>query len=366
MNIHEYLKLMADEQASDLFLTTGTPVHIKIEGKLQEIGQYPLRPGETKTVAYSLMSENQKEQFEAEDELDFGLSLKKIGRYRINVFRQRGEVAMVIRYVTFAVPSVEDLHLPPVLKELAMAPRGLILVVGTTGSGKTTTLASMIDHRNSSIANHILTVEDPIEFIHPHKQSVVNQREVGVDTKSFTSALKRAMRESPDVILIGEIRDKETMEQAIAYAETGHLCLATLHATNGYQTLQRIINFFPESTHKQLYMDLALNLRSIISQRLVVGKNNKRLPAIEILLNTPYISELILTRQIDQIAEAMEHDKDCGMVTFDTSLYELQKAGLISEEEALYNADSRTNLSLKIRLDHSGPADIKDNLSFGG
>lgn len=354
MDITDYLKLMVEKDASDLFFTTGAPVNIKIEGKVAPIGSAALAPGQAQKVAYSIMNDRQTRAFEEESEQDLAISIKGIGRFRVNIFRQRGEVAMVVRYIKSQIPSIEELHLPVILKTLIMEPRGLVLVVGATGSGKSTTLASMIDHRNQHATGHILTIEDPIEFLHPHRKSIVNQREIGLDTRSYASALRRAMREAPDVILIGEIRDRETMEQAIAYAETGHLCLSTLHATNANQTLERIINFFPDTAHHQLLMDLSLNLRSVISQRLVRGKDSRRAPAVEILLNTPYVAELIQKGKIDTLKDVMEQGSNAGMQTFDQSLYLLYKSGRIDEQEALRHADSRNNLSLKIRLGESG------------
>lgn len=364
MDISGYLKHMVEKGASDLFLSTGAPVSIKIEGVTSPIDDRLLPPGETGRIARAILSDDQWLVFETGSELDVAVPVKGIGRFRINFFRQRGEVAIVIRYVAGRIPAIDHLHLPAVLKDLVMAPRGLVLVVGTTGSGKSTTLASMIDHRNHHKTGHILTIEDPIEFVHHYVRSIVNQREIGLDTDSYASALRRAMREAPDVILIGEIRDRETMEQAIAYAETGHLCLSTLHATNANQTLERIINFFPDSAHQQLYMDLALNLRAVVSQRLVRGVNGKRLPAVEVLLNTPYIAELIHKREISEIKEAMRQAADRGMQTFDQSLFLLYKSGRISLDEALRHADSHHDLALKIRLDESGGTSAPDELAI--
>jgi len=365
MELAPYLKLMVERNASDLFFTTAAPVNIKVEGITSPIGDTPLPPGAVKKIAYSIMSDDQIAEFEREFELDFALTSKGIGRFRVNVFRQRGEVAMVVRYIKSHVPTIEELNLPVMLKDLIMAPRGLILVVGTTGCGKSTTLAAMIDHRNQSATGHILTLEDPIEYVYTHKRSIVNQREIGLDTKSYASALRRAMREAPDVILIGEIRDRETMEQAIAYAETGHLCLSTLHATNANQTLERIISFFPDSAHHQLFMDLSLNLRGVVSQRLVAGVDGKRLPAVEILLNSPYAQELMQKGEIDGIKQVMEQGVDAGMQTFDQALYALYQGGQITLDEALHHADSRNNLSLRIRLGESGRAEAPHGLSIG-
>ncbi|MET0332445.1 MAG: PilT/PilU family type 4a pilus ATPase [Dyella sp.] len=360
MDIGYFLKLMVDKGASDMFLTTGAPVNIKVEGKLYPLGNSGLPPGMVKKIAYSLMDDGQVPQFERELELNIALAVKDTGRFRINVFKQRGEVGMVIRAIKHDIPSVDQLQLPAIFRDLIMEPRGLILVVGATGSGKSTTVAAMIDHRNQHTSGHILTIEDPIEYLHRHKKSIVNQREVGLDTHSYHGALKNAMREAPDVIMIGEIRDTETMEAAIAFSETGHLCLATLHSNNADQTLERILNFFPQSAHKNVLMNLALNLRAVISQRLVVGKDGRRLPATEVLLNTPLIRDMIRRGQVHEIKEAMDKSLQEGMQTFDQSLYRLYKDGRITLEEALNKSDSRDGLALKIRLSDSGNA--QDNL----
>jgi twitching motility protein PilU len=354
MDIGYFLKLMTEKGASDMFLTTGAPVNIKVEGKLYPLGNTGLPGGMVKKIAYSLMDEGQVPAFERDLEMNMAIAVKDAGRFRINVFKQRGEVGMVIRAIKSEIPSFEALKLPAVLKQLIMEPRGLILVVGATGSGKSTTLAAMIDYRNANTSGHILTIEDPIEFLHRHKKSIVNQREVGLDTHAFANALKNAMREAPDVILIGEILDATTMESAIAFAETGHLCLATLHSNNADQTLERILNFFPESAHKNVLMNLALNLKAVISQRLVTGVDGKRLPAVEILINTPLIRDMIRRGQVHEVKEAMERSLQEGMQTFDQALYRLYKEGKIELEEALRKADSRDGLSLKIRLSEGG------------
>jgi twitching motility protein PilU len=333
-----------------MFLTTGAPAHIKVEGKLYPLGNTGLPPGMVKKIAYSLMDEGQVPDFERELELNMALSLADAGRFRVNVFKQRGEVGMVIRAIRSVIPSIEELQLPQVLKSIIMAPRGLVLIVGSTGSGKSTTLASMIDHRNSTSAGHILTIEDPIEYLHRHKKSLVNQREVGLDTHAFHNALKNAMREAPDVILIGEILDATTMEAAIAFAETGHLCLATLHSNNADQTIERILNFFPESAHKNVLMNVALNLKAVVSQRLVTGNDGRRLPAAEVLINTPMIRDLLRRGQIHEMKQAMEDSLEQGMESFDQCLFRLHKDGRISMEEALRAADSRDGLALKFRL----------------
>lgn len=350
MDIGYFLKLMLEKSASDMFLTTGAPVYIKVEGKLQPLGNTGLPPGMVKKIAYSLMDEGQVPEFERELELNMAYSLPDAGRFRVNVFKQRGEVGMVIRAIKNVIPTIEELQLPTALRDIIMSPRGLVLIVGSTGSGKSTTLASMIDHRNSHTAGHILTIEDPIEFLHKHKQSIVNQREVGLDTHAFQNALKNAMREAPDVILIGEILDSTTMEAAIAFAETGHLCLATLHSNNADQTLERILNFFPEAAHKNVLMNLALNLRAVVSLRLVTGVDGRRLPASEVLINTPHVKDLMRRGQIHEIKQAMEASLEDGMESFDQCLFRLHKEGRISQEEALRAADSREGLALKFRL----------------
>ncbi|ODS64129.1 MULTISPECIES: PilT/PilU family type 4a pilus ATPase [unclassified Arenimonas] len=350
MDIGYFLKLMTEKNASDMFLTTGAPVYIKVEGKLYPLGNTGLPAGMVKKIAYSLMDEGQVPAFERDLEFNMAIAVKDTGRFRVNVFKQRGEVGMVIRAIKSEIPSIDQLKLPNVLKDIVMEQRGLVLVVGSTGSGKSTTLAAMIDHRNASTTGHILTIEDPIEFLHRHKKSIVNQREVGLDTHAFHNALKNAMREAPDVILIGEILDAVTMESAIAFAETGHLCLATLHSNNADQTLDRILNFFPESAHKNVLMNLSLNLKAVISQRLVIGKDGKRLPAAEILINTPMIRDLIRRGEVHEIKDAMDKSLQEGMQTFDQSLFRLYKEGKVDLEEALRKADSRDGLALKIRL----------------
>ncbi len=368
MDIVPYLKLMVQKNGSDLFFSTGAPPNLKAEGHTMPIGDSPMAPGLVRKLAYSLMNDEQVKEFEKTMEGNLAISISGLGRFRVNVFRQRGDVAMVIRYIKGNVPSIEELNLPLILKDLIMEPRGLVLVVGSTGSGKSTTLASMIDHRNNNQTGHILTIEDPVEFLHTHKKSVVDQREVGLDTISYEMALKNAMREAPDVILIGEIRDRQTMQHAIAYAETGHLCLSTLHANNANQALDRIINFFPDSAHHQLFMDLSLNLRAVVSQRLIKGTSGQRVPAVEIMLLSTFIAELIQKGDIHAVKEAMEQGTERGMQTFDQALYKLYKEGKITLENALGNADSRNNLSLRIRLDESGDIntdDVGKGLSIG-
>lgn len=354
IDISPILKFMLEKGGSDLFFSTGAAIHIEVEGETLPINAQLMVPGMIKEIAYSLMSPDQIAEFESILECNFAISKKDVGRFRVNVFRQRGEVGMVVRHIKTDIPSIDTLGLPAILRDLIMRKRGLILIVGATGSGKTTTLASMIDHRNESSTGHIVTIEDPIEFIHPHKKSVVDQREVGIDTLSFENALKNAMRQAPDVILIGEVRDMEGMKNAMAYAETGHLCLATLHANNANQALERIISFFPEDARTGLLLGLSMNLVSIISQRLIPGKHSKRVAATEVMINTPYIAELIQKQKMGEMKEIMADSNDIGMTTFDQSLFRLFGNGKIDEENALANADSRNDLSLKMRFAAEG------------
>lgn len=353
MDITPYLKLMVDKSASDLFFYVGAPVNIKIGGVVRPIGNKVLGPGQVREIAYSVMKDDQIKEFEHEWELNFAIPLQGVGRFRSNVFRQRGEVSMVIRYIKGDIPQVEELGLPALLRQLVMEKRGLILLVGATGSGKSTTLAAMIDHRNSTAPGHILTIEDPIEFTHQHKKSVVGQREIGIDTRDYENALRSAMREAPDVILVGEVRAREVMKYVLTFAETGHLVLSTLHANNANGALERIVNFFPEDARPQLLMDLALNLRGIVSQRLVRALDGGLVPAVEVLLNTPYIADLIQKGKIDYVKDAMEQSTESGTQTFDQALFSLYKAGKISKDEAIRNADSKNNVGLKIRLAES-------------
>jgi twitching motility protein PilU len=352
VDLSRYLRLMTERGASDLFLSVGAPVHIKVEGVISRVDDGPLAPGSVEAVAFSLMDGEQASAFRARPEMNLAFSLGSLGRFRVNVFRQRGEVSMVVRHLKHEIPSIEELHLPLLIKDLAMLRQGLVLFVGPTGSGKSTSLATMIDHRNQASVSHILTIEDPVEYLHRHKQSVVEQREVGIDTLSYGDALMNAMREAPDVILIGEVRERETLQHAIAYAETGHLCLSTLHANNAQQALQRITTFFPEPARPQVLLDLALNLQAIVSQRLIKGVDGKRVPAVEVLLNSPYVAELIQRGSFADLRGAMEQAQaaDQGMQTFDESLYRLFRVGWITREEALRHADSATNLGLRIRL----------------
>lgn len=362
MEVTPYLKLMAEKKASDLFFCTGTEPHLKIEGQIRPIGQGKLKPGEVAKIAETMMSDNQQTEFEETLECNFAIPLKGVGRFRVNIFRQRGEVSIVIRYIQSNIPHIAEMNLPVALENIIMEKRGLILVVGATGSGKSTTLAAMIGHRNRNSASHILTIEDPLEFIHHHEKSIVQQREVGIDTISYENALKNALREAPDVILIGEIRDMDTMKHAINYAETGHLCLATLHANNANQAIDRIINFFPEVYHRQLLTDLSLNLRSIVSQRLLRGVDNALVPAVEVLLNSPYVADLISKGSIGEIKEAMKDSAEEDMVSFDQALLSLYRRDLISLDEALNNADSKNDLGLAIRMG-DGTGDDDDDTS---
>jgi twitching motility protein PilU len=342
------LKLIVKKDGSDLYLSSGVQPSMKVQGKLYKIGKQKLSGVDVKKISLEVMNAEQAKAFEQKPEMNLAIDEADIGRFRVNIFRQRNDVAMVIRVIKTELPNYKTLGLPEILTELVMAKRGLLIFVGGTGSGKSTSLAALIDHRNKTHAGHIITIEDPIEFIHPHKASIVNQREVGVDTDSYQDALENTLRQAPDVILIGEIRNRETMEHALAFAETGHLCLSTLHANNADQALDRIINFFPEERHNQLFTDLSLNLQGIISQRLIPTVDGGRTAAIEILTSSPRMKDLIKAGKVTEIKEAMALSEAYGMQTFDLALLNLYKAGKISEEEALKNADSPNNLRLKL------------------
>lgn len=366
MEFKDYLKILAHHDGSDLYLTVDAPPVGKFEGALKPLENVKLTPARIKEIAYSLMDEDQQKAFEHVPEMNLAISEPGIGRFRINIFKQRNSYALVIRNIRIDIPNADKLGLPPILRKSIMEKRGLILFIGGTGSGKSTSLAALIDYRNTNASGHIITIEDPIEYLHPHKRSLVNQREVGVDTLSYEDALKNTLRQAPDVILIGEIRSRDTMEHALAFAETGHLCLSTLHANNSNQALDRIINFFPEERHNQLLLDLSLNLKAFVSQRLVPTIEGKRTAAFEILLGTQLVRDLIQKGDIYGIKEVMEKSENVGMQTFDSHLLRLFKEGTISMEEALQNSDSPNNLKLKISLSAglgSASPDISTNIS---
>jgi twitching motility protein PilU len=365
MQIKKYLEVLAKHDGSDLYLSTGAPPSGKFQGALKPISKEPLKPGQIAEMIKEVMDDDQKAEFESELELNMAISLPGVGRFRLNMFRQRNEVSVVARNIVTDIPRFDDLGLPQVLKQVITSKRGLILFVGGTGSGKSTSLASLIDHRNSTSAGHIITIEDPVEFVHSHKKSIINQREVGVDTKSFQAALKNTLRQAPDVILIGEIRDAETMEHALAFAETGHLAISTLHANNANQALDRIINFFPSERHAQVLQDLGLNVQAIVSQRLVPTVDNKRVAAVEVLLGTKTIQDLIYKGDIDSIKEIMAKSETLGMQTFDAALFKLYQSGKITLEEALKNSDSANNLRLRIKLAEGGSVG-EDSSADGG
>jgi twitching motility protein PilU len=350
LNTKPLFKLMVEKKASDLFFTSNAPIKIKIEGQIKPINRQVLTAEQVRQAAYGLMNQEQLDYFLQELEIDFAVSEPGLGRFRVAVFHQRGNPAMVLRYITSEMPKIEDLGLPEILKDLVMLKRGLVLMVGATGSGKSTSLAAMVNYRNENSSDHVLTIEDPIEFLHSNKKSIINQREVGLDTKSFHRALRSAMRAAPDVILIGEIRDRESMEYAITFAGTGHLCLATLHANNAAETMDRIINMFPREQHLQIFLDLSQYLKGILSQRLVMGKGGRRYPATEVLLNTPHVQELIKKGDVVGVKEALVRSNEKGMQSFDISLYQLYLDGKVTLEDALVNADSRTNLEAKINF----------------
>ncbi len=351
MTIKDLLKIMVDKNASDIYLTVDAPPMYRIEGITTPLSKQPLQSHHLEALACSVMNERQRKEFEQTLELNLALYYPDLGRFRVNLFRQRGCIGMVIRQIKIEILTIEQLRLPPQLKDIIMAKRGMIFVVGATGSGKSSTLAAMIDYRNTHSPGHIITIEDPIEFVHPHKKSVVTQREVGTDTLSFAAALKNTLRQAPDVILIGEIRDTETMEAAITFAETGHLCLGTLHSNNANQAFERIMNFFPAERHAQIHLQLSLNLRAIVSQRLVPALDGKRAAAVEILINTPRVADLILKGDIGGLKEAMNRGIQDGMQSFDHALYLLYKQGRISYENAIAYADSANDLRLRIKME---------------
>ena len=349
--IHGLLNHLVQSKGSDLFITAGFPPAMKLDGKLTPITDKPLTADHTALIARALMDDKQAEEFDNTKECNFAISLAGVSRFRINAMVQRGAAALVCRVITSQIPKFDNMNLPPILKQVVMEKRGLVIFVGGTGSGKSTSLAAMIDYRNENSHGHIITIEDPIEFVHPHKNCIITQREVGVDTENWFAALKNTLRQAPDVILIGEIRDRETMDYALAFAETGHLCMATLHANNSNQALDRIINFFPEERRTQLLNDLSLNLKGFISQRLVPKPDGKgRVAAVEVLLNSPLIAELILNGDIHGVKEIMARSRDLGMQTFDQSLFDLYEEGLIAYDDALKNADSVNDLRLNIQL----------------
>ena len=375
MDFTGYLRVLAKNDGSDLYLSTGAPPCAKFQGVLKPLSKEPLGPGEIEKIAMDIMDDEQRDEFKRELEMNLAMTIPNVGRFRINIFWQRNQVSIVARNIVTEIPKFDDLKLPPILKDVVMAKRGLVLFVGGTGSGKSTSLAALIDHRNTNSGGHIITIEDPVEYVHRHKKSVINQREVGVDTRSFHAALKNTLRQAPDVILIGEIRDRETMEHAIAFAETGHLAISTLHANNANQALDRIVNFFPEERRPQLLMSLSQNIRAFVSQRLVPTVDGKRCAAVEILLGTQTINELILKGEFHNIKEMMEKSENLGMQTFDGALFKLYVEGRISHDEAIKNADSANNLRLRIKMYEEGkkpkvstsePADEGDAASAGG
>ncbi len=361
--IHDLLRAMVAKDASDLFITAGFPPAFKLDGKMTPVSNKSLTPQHTQELARALMNDKQAQEFEGSNECNFAISPPGIGRFRVNAFVQQSRVGLVLRTITTEIPKIEDLGLPAVLKDVVMTKRGLVIVVGATGSGKSTTLAAMLGYRNENSYGHIITIEDPIEYVHEHKNCLITQREVGVDTDTWESALKNTLRQAPDVILIGEIRDRETMDHAIAFAETGHLCMGTLHANSANQALDRIINFFPEERRAQLLMDLSLNLKGMISQRLIPNRDKKgRAAAIEILLNTPLIQDLIFKGEVHEIKDIMAKSRELGMQTFDQALFDLYEAGKISYEDAMRNADSMNELRLQIKL-HGKEAQDRDMTS---
>jgi twitching motility protein PilU len=364
MDIKELLNEMVRLDASDIYLTTGLPPTYRVEGKTAPSSGDALKSEDTEKLAFSIMSEKQKAAFLEEQEMNLAIAYPSVGRFRVNILYQMGSIGIVIRQIKLDIKTIDDLNLPSILKEIIMTKRGLVLVVGATGSGKSTTLAAMIDHRNSSSSGHIITVEDPIEYVHQHKMSVITQREVGIDTHSFADALKNTLRQAPDVILVGEIRDTETMESAISFAETGHLCLGTLHANNANQAIERIINFFPSERHDQIYLLLSLNLRSIVSQRLIPALDEKRIAAFEVLLDTPRMKDLLLKKEIETLKEVMSKGNQEGMQTFDQAIFNLYKSKMISYENALAYADSTNDVRLRIKTENLEPGEKQEKTDF--
>ncbi|MEX1081192.1 MAG: PilT/PilU family type 4a pilus ATPase [Halofilum sp. (in: g-proteobacteria)] len=352
--MHDLLRMLKAREGSDLYIAAGAPPSMKVHGKLVQISNQKLLPAHTQTLVRSLMNERQLAEFDASNECNFAVALRDVARFRINAYTQRSSTALVARTITDTIPTFEDLDTPEILRDIAMTKRGLVIFVGGTGSGKSTSLAAMVDYRNQNSSGHIITVEDPIEFVHQHKGCIVSQREIGTDTEGWEVALKNTLRQAPDVILIGEIRDRETMEHAIAFAETGHLCLATLHANSTNQAMDRIINFFPEERRRQLLMDLSLNMKAVVSQRLLRRLDTEgRVPAVEVLINTPLMSDLILKGEVHEMKALMKKSREAGMCTFDDALFDLVEAGKITAEEGLRNADSVNDLRLKLKLEGS-------------
>lgn len=366
MQFEDMLKILAHNDGSDLYLSTGAPACAKFQGVLKPIDKTRFESGDIAAIADTIMDSEQKQAFEHDLEMNLALSINKVGRFRINIFKQRNEVSIVARNIKMDIPKFEDLKLPEVLKDVIMTKTGLVLFVGGTGSGKSTSLAALIDHRNSNVGGHIITIEDPVEYVHQHKKSIINQREVGVDTRSFHAALKNTLRQAPDVILIGEIRDRETMEHALAFAETGHLAISTLHANNANQALDRIINFFPEERRPQLLNDLGNNLRAFVSQRLVPTVDGKRCAAVEVMLGSPTIRDMVQRGDFTQLKEVMEKSKELGMKTFDMALFDLAIEGRITEEEAIKFSDSPNNLRLRFKLHHKGEGEEASSQTASG
>jgi twitching motility protein PilU len=366
MEIDALLQILSDRNGSDLYLSTGAPPSARFDGVLKPLTDQPFKPGAVAAIAESIMDAEQRLEFDRELEMNLAISLAGVGRFRVNIFKQRNDVSIVARNIKLDIPRFEDLKLPAVLLETVMLKQGLILFVGATDCGKSTSLAALIDYRNRQSTGHIVTIEDPIEYIHRHKQSIINQREVGVDTRSFHAALKNTLRQAPDVVLIGEIRDRETMEHALAFADTGHLVISTLHAHNAHQALDRIINFFPEERRTQLLHDLSNNLKAFVSQRLVRTLDGQRRAAVEVMLGTPTIGDLIKRNQLDELKDIMEKSAEFGMQTFDGALYALVMEGAISEEEALKHADSLSNLKLRLKLYGGGPSTVNTPIGDWG